>query len=207
MKTLITAFEPFNNEARNSSLEVLKALSVKSELITEVLPVVKSKSISQLKTVIKKHNPDIVIALGQAKGRAEISLERIAINIDDYRIEDNEGNQPIDEKIIKKGESAYFSTLPIKVISKKLSEHKILNSISNTAGTFVCNHLFYGLMHMIKDSKVRAGFIHLPILPEQKTSKEEVAMELSVMVNAMNLIIQATIENKYDIKVSAGKIC
>ena len=106
------------------------------------------KSLAKITAAVEQENPDVVLSIGQAGGRADISVERIGINIDDCRIPDNEGNQPIDEPVIQGGPSAYFVTIPIKAIVEKIREHKIPASVSNTAGTFICNHVCYGVLRV-----------------------------------------------------------
>ena len=145
-KILVTGFDPFDNEKINPALEVIKLLPKKirnNEIKILEIPTVYKKSIEKIDKEIENYNPDCILSIGQAGGRTDISIERVAINIDDFRIKDNEGNQPIDEKIYLDGDNAYFSTLPIKAIQSEITINNIPASISNTAGTFVCNHVFY----------------------------------------------------------------
>ena len=165
-KILVTGFDPFGGEKINPALEVIKLLPKKigeNEIKILEIPTVYKKSIEKIDKEIESYNPDYILSIGQAGGRTDISIERIAINIDDFRIKDNEGNQPIDEKIYFDGDNAYFSTLPIKSIQSEITKNNIPASISNTAGTFVCNHIFYGVRYLIekkyKDKK--SGFIHI----------------------------------------------
>ncbi|TKI99943.1 pyroglutamyl-peptidase I, partial [Bacillus cereus] len=174
MKTvLLTGFDPFGGENINPAWEVAKGLHEKTigeyKIISKQIPTVFHKSISVLKEYIEELAPEIIICIGQAGGRPDITIERVAINIDDARIADNEGNQPVDVPVVEEGAIAYWSTLPMKAIVKKLREEGIPSSVSQTAGTFVCNHLFYGLMHELEkhDKKIKGGFIHIPFLPEQ----------------------------------------
>ena len=155
-----------------------------------------------------------MLSIGQAGGRADISVERIGINIDDCRIPDNEGNQPIDEPVIQGGPSAYFVTIPIKAIVEKIREHKIPASVSNTAGTFICNHVCYGVAHLAAQrtaagKPMKSGFIHIPFLPEQAIGKPLLTPSMSVetILRGITLALEAIIENNTDIKVSGGKIC
>lgn len=212
-KILVTGFDPFGGEKINPALEVIKLLPKeingnKIEVIE--IPTVYKKSIEKIEKAIKNFNPDFILSIGQAGGRTDISIERVAINIDDFRIKDNEGNQPIDEKIFSDGENAYFSTLPIKAIKKKILEKKIPVSISNTAGTFVCNHVFYGVRYLLekKYSEKKSGFIHIPYLPEQVIDKTDVpSMNLNDILLAITTAIEAIFENEEDIKISGGHIC
>lgn len=177
MRVLITGFDPFGGEKINPAWEAIKLLpdTIESiEVIKLEIPTVFKKSIDVLMSGIEKHKPDAVICVGQAGGRYEISMERIAINLDDARIKDNEGNQPIDEKVYPDGDSAYFSNLPIKAMTEAIKSTGIPASVSNTAGTFVCNHIMYGLLYHIEKSNVakKGGFIHVPYIPQQVIGKK-----------------------------------
>ncbi|MPM37668.1 Pyrrolidone-carboxylate peptidase [bioreactor metagenome] len=140
MKVLVTGFEPFGGEKINPSLEAVKMLPKEisgAEIIKASIPVVFGKSITKLDELIQKEKPQVVICVGQAGGRFELSIERVAINIDDARIPDNDGNQPIDEKIFEDGENAYFATLPIKAMVEEMRSGSVPAAVSNTAGTYV----------------------------------------------------------------------
>ncbi|HJH55751.1 MAG TPA: pyroglutamyl-peptidase I, partial [Brachyspira hyodysenteriae] len=176
MKALITGFEPFDKEEINPSWEAVNSLHNNIddiEIIKLKLPTVFKKSYEKLFDSLENIKPDIVICVGQAGGRYEISLERVAVNIDDAGIKDNEGNQPIDEIIFNDGENAYFSRLPIKRIKEELNKISIPSAISNTAGTFVCNHIMYSLLYYIKKNNlnIKGGFIHVPYITEQILDK------------------------------------
>ena len=140
---------------------------------------------------IEQTSPVLVLALGQAGGRTGITVERVAINVDDARIPDNAGVQPIDQPIVADGPAAYFSTLPIKAMVAALREREIAASVSQTAGTFVCNHVFYGVRHHLADRPdVRAGFVHVPWLPEQAAARPgEPSLPLAVQVEAVRMLI------------------
>ena len=164
MKVLVTGFEPFGGEKINPSFEAVKLLPDSIDgvsIIKRQVPTVFRKSIEELKRLIEEIKPDVVLCVGQAGGRSEISIERVAINIDDANIKDNEGNQPVDEIIFEDGENAYFSNLPIKALVEKIKEAGIPASISNSAGTFVCNHIMYGLLYLIdkKYPHIKGGFL------------------------------------------------
>lgn len=212
-KILVTGFDPFGGEKINPALEVIKLLPdniLGNEIKVLEIPTVWRESIKKIEEEIKNFEPDFILSIGQAGGRTDISIERVAINIDDYRIEDNAGNQPIDEKIFEDGENAYFSTLPIKAIQNEILKHKIPASISNTAGTFVCNHVFYGVRYLIekKYKDIKSGFIHIPYLPEQVLNKSDTgSMSLETILKAIQIAIQVIFENETDIKISAGEIC
>ncbi|MCE2856484.1 MAG: pyroglutamyl-peptidase I [Comamonadaceae bacterium] len=175
MKILITGFEPFGGETENPSWEaarLLNGMSVSQCVLVSVqLPCVFSKSLEVLENALKLHQPQMVIALGQADGRSDVSIERVAINVCDARIPDNEGAQPVDVAVVQGGPAAYFSTLPIKKMVTTLKSNGYPASVSQTAGTFVCNQVFYGLQHVLKDQKVASGFIHVPLLPSQAAKR------------------------------------
>lgn len=213
MKVLLTGFDPFGGESINPALEAVKKVSNSisgAEVIKVEIPTVFRKSIEKIETALETHKPDIVICVGQAGGRFEVTPERVAINIDDARIADNEGNQPIDETIFRDGNAAYFSSLPIKAMVKEMNTNGIPASISNSAGTFVCNHIMYGLLYMIdkKYPNIRGGFIHVPFIPEQVVDKRNMpSMSLGNITKGLECAIKAAVENLSDIKETGGKIC
>jgi pyroglutamyl-peptidase len=171
MRILLTGFEPFGGQSLNPSWEVARALhglTLEGAQITSVqLPCVFAQALPALQQALAQHTPDIVLALGQAEGRADFSVERVAINVMDARIPDNAGAQPIDMPVVAGGPKAYFSTLPIKSLVAGLRAAGFPASVSQTAGTFVCNQVFYGLQHALVGQGVHSGFMHLPLLPEQ----------------------------------------
>ena len=175
LKILITGFEPFGGETENPSWEAARLLHGmrvgECDLVSVQLPCVFSKSLEALENALKLHQPQMVIALGQADGRSDVSIERVAINVCDARIPDNEGAQPVDVAVVHGGPAAYFSTLPIKKMVTTLKSNGYPASVSQTAGTFVCNQVFYGLQHALKDQKVASGFIHVPLLPSQAAKR------------------------------------
>ena len=199
MKVLVTGFEPFGKETINPSLEVIKKLDDKimeSEIIKLKLPTVFGKSIDILENVLEKEKPDIVLCIGQAGGRDKITIERVAINISDARIPDNEGNEPIDEVIFEDGDTAYFSNIPIKKMVEEMKTNNIPAAISNTAGTYVCNHIMYGLLYNIdkKYPKMKGGFIHIPYIPEQVIEKANApSMSLDNIVKGISIAIETAI--------------
>ena len=213
MKFLITGFDPFGTEKINPALEAVKKLPdtvAGAEVIKLEIPTVFGKSVEKIQEAIEKHDPDVIISIGQAGGRAGITPERVAVNIDDARIEDNDGNQPVDITIHKDGENAYFSNLPIKAMVKEMNENGIPGSVSNTAGTFVCNHVMYGILYMIdkKYPNKKGGFIHVPYIPQQAISKQNApSMSLDYIVKGLELCIKAIVENETDIKTIGGAIC
>ena len=217
MKILVTGFDPFGGEKINPALETIKRLPdavLGARIIKLEIPTVVGKSLAKIQEAVEKENPDVVLSIGQAGGRSEITVERVGINIDDCRIPDNEGNQPIDEPIVAGGPSAYFVTVPIKAIVEKIKANHIPASISNTAGTFICNHVCYGVAHLAAartaaGKPMKSGFIHIPFLPEQVIGKPALtpSMSLETIVSGITHALEAIVEHDSDIKVSGGKIC
>lgn len=210
MKIIVTGFDPFGGETINPSIECVKALPEIEgvELIRLELPTVFKESAKRLNEVINDVKPDAVLSVGQAGGRPGITMERIAINVDDARIPDNISQQPIDETIQTEGEAAYFTTLPIKRIVKAIREAGISAEVSNSAGTFVCNHIMYqSLFAATKaDKPFKAGFMHIPFIPEQTTDKPSLPLEEST--RALQIAIETIRDYLHDedIKVQEGTI-
>lgn len=212
MKVLVTGFDPFGGEKVNPAIEAVKRLDDKiagADIVKVEIPTVFNKSIQRLEKALEEERPDITICVGQAGGRNRISVERVAINISDGRIPDNEGYQPIDEVIFEDGDNAYFSNLPIKAMVKEMNNNNIPAEVSNTAGTYVCNHLMYGLLYNIhkKYPHMRGGFIHIPFLPEQVIDKKDrPSMSLGLIVKGLTVAIEAAIKYDKDIKEIGGEI-
>ncbi len=168
---LLTGFEPFDGASINGSWEVAKALHgrrIAGHTVRAVLlPCVFGQSLKILDEALRRYQPALVLALGLAAGRAELSLERVAVNLDDARIPDNAGAQPVDRPVVVRGPAAHFSTLPVKAMAAAILAEGVPAGLSHSAGSFVCNHVFYGLQHRLRRSGVRSGFMHLPALPEQ----------------------------------------
>lgn len=211
INVLVTGFEPFGGEPMNPAWEAvsrLETLSVKgARLHVQQLPVEFGESVDRLCGRIRELLPDIVICVGQAGGRADISVERVAINVDDARIPDNAGRQPIDEPIVSGGPAAYWSSLPIKAIVAGLRERGIPASVSQTAGTYVCNHVFYGLAHLIATEypSMRGGFIHIPYMPEQAARHPGApSMSLDTIVRALEVVVTTVICCQTDIAAGEG---
>lgn len=199
-KILLTGFDPFGGEPTNPSWEAVQTFNGQEILgytiIARQLPTVFGRSLQQLTDLFQEEQPAAVLCIGQAGGRPDITLERIAINVDDARILDNEGQQPVDQPIVEGGPVAYWSTLPIKNIVSKLRAAGIPASVSNTAGTFVCNHIFYGLRHYLDEQKldIPGGFIHLPYLPEQGvTQLGQPTMSKETVIKALGIALETTI--------------
>lgn len=209
-RVLLTGFDPFGGELLNPSWLAVKALHGRQvaghRIVAEQLPTVFDKSLAILRTLLKQHQPALVICVGQAGGRSAISLERVAININDARIADNAGAQPVDMPVIPAAPAAYFSTLPIKAMRQALLAEGISAEVSQTAGTFVCNHVFYGLMHQLATQrglkKTKGGFIHVPWLPEQGTP----SVPLDEIVCGIKLAVRVALSTKTDTVVGAGTL-
>lgn len=195
-KILITGFDPFGGEKINPAYEAVKAIKDNIngvEVVKMEVPTVFYDSIEKVTKKIEEIDPIAVLLIGQAGGRFGMTVERVAINVDDARIKDNKGQQPIDKPIDPEGQPAYFSTIPVKKIVEKMKENKIPASVSNTAGTFVCNHLLYGTLNYIhKNNKnIKAGFIHVPFLPEQVIDKPNTpSMSVETIVKALETAVE-----------------
>lgn len=210
-KVLLSGFEPFGGESINPSLELVKRLRDERWEGVEVhlvqLPVVFGESVQKLQEEIGRVNPDIVIGIGQAGGRTALSIERVAINVDDAVIADNGGNQPIDRAIRAEGPAAYLSTLPIKKMMQAARDAGVPAIISNTAGTYVCNHLMYGILDTLHGTDKLGGFIHIPYLPEQVASKPaQPSMALETMLIGLKAMVNAVAEDGADTQVVAGAL-
>ena len=211
MKVLLTGFDPFGGDKVNPATEAVKRVSDNVngvEVVKIEVPTVFHKSIDVVAKTIEEVKPDAVLCIGQAGGRSELTPERVAINLDDARIADNEGNQPIDVKIFEDGEPAYFATLPIKAMVASMRNAGIPASVSNTAGTFVCNHLMYGVLYTLakKYPGVRGGFMHVPFIPEQVINRANTpSMALADIVKGIEAAITAIAENDKDINTAEGR--
>ena len=211
MKILVTGFDPFGGEKVNPALEAVKSLPSEihgAEVYWVEIPTVFYKAAEVLETAIVRFQPDAVLCIGQAGGRTSLTPERVAINQDDARIPDNQGNQPIDTPIRLDGEAAYFSTLPIKAMVQAIKEEGLPASVSNSAGTFVCNHLMYQVLYLAdkKFPNMRAGFMHIPYMTEQVVNKPNTAsMCLRDIVRGIEAAIGAIVDYKdKDLKIVGG---
>lgn len=209
-KILVTGFDAFGGDRVNPSWLVAQALHRRQianhRVVAAQLPTQFVASVEVLCALIDRHQPELVLCLGQAGGRSELSLERVAINIQDARIADNVGAQPTDTPVVHGGPSAYFSTLPIKAIVQEVTSLGIAAQVSQTAGTFVCNHVFYTMMHALAQrtalAHTTAGFIHVPWLPEQGSP----SMPLADMVRAIRQAIRCALERSEDLHASGGAL-
>ncbi len=206
---LLTGFEPFGGSPVNPSALVLRALEGRviggHRIVTAELPTVFGRSLEVLDGLLRHHAPRLVLCCGQAGGRAAVSLERVAINVDDARIPDNAGAQPVDQPVVAGGPAAYFTTLPIKAMLRALLDAGIAAEVSQTAGTFVCNHVFYGLMHRLDGAgagRARGGLVHVPWLPGQG----EPSMPLATLEEGLAIAIGCALATDKDIRLQAGAL-
>ena len=201
MKVLLTAFNPFGGESVNPAQEAVEAVADKvagAEVVKLVVPTVFGKSIETVHEAMKKENPDVTFCIGQAGGRIGLTPERVAINLDDARIEDNEGNQPVDKPIFEDGKTAYFTSLPVKAMVQKIKDAGVPASVSYTAGTFVCNHLMYGVLYYIDKEfpDMKGGFMHVPYLHEQAVNRANTpSLSKEDIVKGIEAAIAAIVEN------------
>lgn len=190
MRILLTGFEPFGNATTNPSAEIVKQISIEN-VFTAILPVAYTKSAEHLLALIAEHNPDVVICLGQAEGRTQITPEKVAINLDDARLADNEGVLRSDVKILEGGPDAYFSTLPVKEIVEAIKAKGVPAAVSLSAGAFLCNHVFYVAQNKFAGTNVRSGFVHVPLMDSQAPEFPGLpTMPLDQMVTAVRAMLE-----------------
>lgn len=211
MKILVTGFDPFGGEKVNPAYEAVKLLpeSIKgAEIISIEVPTVFGRASDEVEKAIEKYGPDIVVCIGQAGGRSCISIERIGINLREASIPDNDGNQPIDEKIKEDGQNAYFATIPIKAMVDNVRKNGIPSHLSYTAGSYVCNDLMYSLLYILekKYPHIKGGFIHVPYATEQVANKANniPSMPVQTIAKGLEYAIEAIVDNELDIKVAMG---
>jgi len=215
---LLTGFEPFGGETVNPSWIAAEAASATlradGHAVAAVeLPCVFGQSVVVLREALQHHKPELVICVGQAGGRPRISLERVAINCDDARIPDNAGNRPVDEEVIPGGPAAYFSSLPVKASLAALRSAGIPAEVSQSAGTYVCNHVFYALMHVINTVEeqaiatpaTRGGFIHVPYETQQVPKGSGTpSLPAAVMAEALAVVVRTALATTSEIRLAAG---
>jgi len=211
MKILVTGFDPFGEDTMNPAFEAVKLLPSKigdADIVTEEIPTVHGKCGVVLQSAIEKHKPNAVLCIGQAGGRSSISIEKVAVNLAEARIPDNENNQPSDQPIVEGGPTAYFTNLPIKAMVQNVKKHNIPSSISYTAGTFVCNDIMYRLMHMIATEykDIRGGFIHVPFDTAQVINRADgtPSMPIATIAKGLEYAIEAILTHDKDITGIAG---
>ena len=212
MKALVAGFDAIGDEAVNpSSLAVARLRKRIGGMVvhTARLPTSYANSAKVLRAAIEKVKPGIVLCVGQAGGRTELCLERVAIIVQDARIRDNDGKQPIDRPVVKGGPAAHFTTLPIKACVAAMRKAGLPAAVSNTAGTFVCNHIFYALMETAARHPIpmRGGFLHIPYVPEQAAQQGGAAsMALDDIVRGIEIILEVSASRSGDIHAVEGRI-
>ncbi|MGQ4511555.1 pyroglutamyl-peptidase I [Streptomyces sp. DW26H14] len=210
MRVLITGFEPFGGEAVNPSWaaaqQVANARPDGLDIAALRLSCVYGKSIEELRAAVADTEPALVLCTGQAGGRTGLSVERVAVNVDDARIPDNAGNQPVDEPVVPGGPVAYLSSLPVKACVAAVREAGLPASVSGTAGSFVCNHVFYGLAHLIATERpaLRGGFVHVPYAPEQVAGRAEPSMSVTDIARGLAVIVGTAARTTGDLRVPEG---
>lgn len=210
MTVLLTGFAPFGDDDTNPSWDAVQLLRGRRvaghRIATRRLPVEFGRSLRELAAAIRQERPAVVLCTGLAAGRAQVSLERVAINVDDARIPDNAGACPVDEPVVEGGPAAYFATLPIKAISLALRKAGIPAGVSQTAGTYVCNHVFYGLMHALRRTpKVRGGFIHVPHSPAGAARHPGMpSLPPELVAEALRIAVRTTLCTPRDRRIAAG---
>ena len=208
---LLTGFEPFDQDTINPSWEAVRLLdgvllSDDVRIVARLLPCAFAEAPARLTEFLAQLAPEMVIAVGLASGRADLSVERVAINLNDARIPDNQGLQPIDTPVVAQGPAAYFSTLPIKAMVRAIKAAGIDASVSHTAGTFVCNQVFYSLQHALAGSGVRSGFIHIPTLPQLAQESGVPSMALETMVQGLRIALITALNTEHDVLETGGQV-
>ena len=207
-EVLVTGFAPFGGEPVNPSWQAVSLLGARRDDIAAVeLPCEFAASLPALRAAVEEHKPSLVVCVGQAGGRLDITPERVAVNLIDARIPDNAGEQPVDVPVVPDGPAAYFTTLPVKACVAAIRAAGVPASVSHTAGTYVCNQVFYGLMHLLSTlPDVRGGFVHVPYSPEQVAASGKAAPSLGVdrIADALEALVDTASKTTEDLAVSAG---
>lgn len=210
---LLTGFEPFDQDTINPSWEAVRLLdgtllSDDVRIVARQLPCAFAQAPDHLRQHLAELQPDLVIAVGLAQGRNDLSIERVAINLNDARIPDNLGHQPIDTAVVPEGPAAYFCSLPIKAMVRALRAAGIPASVSHSAGTFVCNQVFYSLQHALAGTTVRSGFIHVPWLPQQAAHAGSAlpSMALDTLVEGLRIAVLTALHTEHDVLETGGQV-
>lgn len=208
---LLTGFEPFGGERINPSAEIVRALEGEivneHRIVTAILPVAFASTLPMFEALLETHRPALALATGQAGGRSELTIERVAANLIDARIADADGARPIDEPVVMEAPAAYFSTLPVKAMLARLRVLGIPAALSQSAGSYVCNQAFYALAHLVatRYRGTRAGFMHVPWLPEQAARHHgQPSMALETMVAGVRAAIECAIATRRDLRIAGG---
>ncbi|MER7790647.1 pyroglutamyl-peptidase I [Streptomyces sp. NPDC097640] len=209
-RVLLTGFEPFGGEDVNPSWQAVSLVAAGPppgiQVTTARLSCVFGTALEELAAAVEAADPDLVLCVGQAGGRTGISVERVAVNVDDARIPDNAGRRPVDEPVVPGGPAAYFAALPVKACVAAVRAAGIPASVSQTAGTFVCNHVFYGLAHLIATRRpaLRGGFVHVPYAPEQVVDRAEPSLPADTVAHALRAIVTTAVTTREDLRVPEG---
>lgn len=207
---LVTGFEPFGGDAVNPSQEIARALDGRviggRRVVGAVLPCVFGASRRELLRLLRRYRPEVTVCVGLAAGRVGITPERVAINVDDARIPDNAGQQPVDRPVVRGAPAAYWSTLPLKAIVRALRTRGWPAEVSQSAGTFVCNHVFFSLMHALRRRRARGGFVHVPRARETGSAAGgmESALAVSELVAALEVAVAVTLRRRRDLRAPGG---
>ena len=211
-RVLLTGFEPFGGEKVNPSGQAVAAVAAAPPPGLEVsaarLSCVFGLAIEELQAAIDRTRPELVVCVGQAGGRADLTVERVAINLDDARIPDNAGRQPVDQPIAEDGPAAYFSGLPVKRCVAAARAAGVPASVSQTAGTFLCNHVFYALMHLIATRRpgLRGGFVHVPYAPEQVVDRSAPSLPVTVAAVGLRAVLTVAASHRDDLALVGGAL-
>ncbi|MGW7005545.1 pyroglutamyl-peptidase I [Streptomyces sp. NPDC054933] len=209
-RVLLTGFEPFDGEHVNPSWRAVSAVAAAppDDCAVEAvrLPCVFGAALDALRAAVERVDPDVVVCVGQAGGRADLTVERVAVNVDDARIPDNAGRQPVDTPVVAGGPVAYFAALPVKACVAAARAAGVPASVSQTAGTFVCNHVFYGLMHLIATERpsLRGGFVHIPYTPEQVLDRSLPSLSVTLAAEGLRAVVGAAVSRVADIVMAGG---
>lgn len=197
-RVLLTGFEPFAGASSNSSWDAVERVAETwvggTELVIELLPVTFAGASASIRELIARHSPDLVIGVGLADGRDAITPERVAINVEDARIPDNNGDQPVDRAIEAEGPAACFSGLPVKEIAERIRDAGIPSTVSNSAGTYVCNSLMYSTMRAVEGTEIMAGFVHVPCSAELAAGTTHPFLEIEDIARALTIAVEMSLE-------------
>lgn len=214
LRVLLTGFEPFGGEGVNPSEQAVRALAAAPlpglSLATSVLPVSYAAVMPALRAALAAHDPQVVLATGQAGGRPHLSVERVAVNLDDARSADNDGAHRIDSQVVPGGPAAYFATVPVKAMAVAIRDAGVPAEVSQSAGTFLCNHVFYQCCHIAAQERpgLRAGFLHLPLLPEQAMARRgEASMALATILGGLRAALAVLRDAPADPGTAEGAVC
>ncbi|MGW2330970.1 pyroglutamyl-peptidase I [Streptomyces sp. NPDC001700] len=209
-RILLTGFEPFGGSAVNPSWQAVSLVAADPPpgltVTAARLSCVFGTALDELRAAVEQSDPEVVVCVGEAGGRPDITVERVAINVNDARIPDNAGRQPVDGPVVEGGPAAYFATLPVKACAAAVRAAGIPASVSQTAGTFVCNHVFYGLAHLIATERpaLRGGFVHVPYLPEQVVDRAEPSLPAATVAEALRAIATTAATTGTDLRSAEG---